>query len=145
VRDPAAARQANAADVVTTANLAPRAGSSGQARRRLDAYGQFEAFVLQSFIESMLPRNAINVFGRGSAGEFWRSMLAEKMGGELARGGSVGIATRLAATGPHPVHPIVSTTAGPPTPPVSLLSIEQQPADTLTSTDVAASADTSNP
>ncbi len=147
-RDPAAARQADTADGVTTANLASRAGSSGQVGRRLDAYGQFEAFVLQSFIELMLPRNAINVFGRGSAGEFWRSMLAEKMGGELARSGSVGIASRLAAGATHPVHPIASTTAGPLTPPVPLLSmlpyIEQHPADTLPGTDVAASASTPN-
>jgi peptidoglycan hydrolase FlgJ len=147
--NPVTERPANAVDAVTTTNLAPRPGSAGQARRRLDAYGQFEAFVLQSFIESMLPRNAINVFGRGSAGEFWRSMLAEKMSGELARSGSVGIASRLAAGATHPVHPIASTTAGPLTPPVSLLSmlpyIEQQPADTAPSTDLAASANTPIP
>ena len=145
---PAAARQVDAADGVTTTNLASRAGLSGQVGRRLDAYGQFEAFVLQSFIESMLPRNAINVFGRGSAGEFWRSMLAEKMGGELARSGSVGIASRLAAGATHPVHAIASTTGGPLTPPVALLSmlphIEQHPADTLPSADAAASTSTPN-
>jgi hypothetical protein len=66
-------------------------------RRRLDAYGQFEAFVLQSFVQSMLPKNATNVYGRGTAGEVWKSMLAERMGEELARSGQVGIAQRLAA------------------------------------------------
>ena len=68
-------------------------------RRRLDAFGQFEAFVLQSFVQSMLPKNATNVYGRGTAGEVWRSMLAEKIGEELARSGQVGIAQRLAASG----------------------------------------------
>jgi hypothetical protein len=82
-------------------------------RRRLDAYGQFEAFVLQSFIESMLPRNATNVYGRGTAGEIWRSMLAEKMGEELARSGQVGIARRLAAAAPAP--DAVPAPDGPPT------------------------------
>jgi Rod binding domain-containing protein len=72
------------------------AGAPTQSRRRLDAYGQFEAFVLQSFLQSMLPHNATNVFGKGSAGEFWRSMLAERMGEELARSGQVGIARGLA-------------------------------------------------
>ena len=67
-------------------------------RRRLDAFGQFEAFVLQSFVQSMLPKNATNVYGRGTAGEVWRSMLAEKIGEELARSGQVGIAQRLAAS-----------------------------------------------
>jgi peptidoglycan hydrolase FlgJ len=71
--------------------------SSRSPRRRLDAYGQFEAFIMQSFVQSMLPKNATNVYGRGTAGEVWRSMLAERMGEELARSGQVGIAQRLAA------------------------------------------------
>jgi hypothetical protein len=71
----------------------------GQLHRQLDAYGQFEAFVLQTFIQSMLPKNATTVFGKGSAGEFWKSMLAERLGHELARSGQVGIAQRLAVSG----------------------------------------------
>ena len=93
-----------------------------QPRRRLDAYGQFEAFVLQSFVQSMLPKNATNVFGKGSAGEFWKSMLAEKMGEELARSGQVGIARRLAAGPSHPCSPALPTTASPLSVPPSLLS-----------------------
>jgi hypothetical protein len=73
--------------------------------RWLDAYGQFEAFVLQTFVQSMLPKNATSVFGSGTAGEVWKSMLAEKMGGELARSGQVGIARRLAAGPGHAVEP----------------------------------------
>jgi hypothetical protein len=60
-----------------------------------DAFAQLEAFVLQSFIQSMLPRNAVHVFGKGSAGEIWKSMLAEKLGHEVARSGQLGIAARL--------------------------------------------------
>ena len=98
----------------------PAAGA--QPRRRLDAYGQFEFFVLQSFVQSMLPKNATNVFGKGSAGEFWKSMLAEKMGDELARSGQVGIARRLAAGPSHPVQPGATNTASPLPVPPSLLS-----------------------
>jgi peptidoglycan hydrolase FlgJ len=83
----------------------PDASVHAQPRRQLDAYGQFEAFVLQSFLQSMLPHNATNVFGKGTAGEFWRSMLAERMGEELARSGQVGIARRLAAGLNHPAQP----------------------------------------
>ena len=43
---------------------------------------QLEAFVLQTFIQSMLPKNATHVFGKGTAGEVWKSMLAEKLGHE---------------------------------------------------------------
>jgi peptidoglycan hydrolase FlgJ len=100
----------------------PDAGGRTQSRSRLNAYGQFEAFVLQSFIQSMLPHNATNVFGKGSAGAFWRSMLAEKMGNELARSGQVGIARRLAA-GPQPAsQSTVGATPNPRAPPPSLLT-----------------------
>ena len=53
--------------------------------------------MLQSFIQSMLPKNAKHVFGKGTAGEVWKSMLAEKLGAEIARSGQVGLAKRLAA------------------------------------------------
>lgn len=75
----------------------PDVGARAQPRRQLDAYGRFEAFVLQSFMQSMLPQNASKVYGKGIAGEFWRSMLAEKMAEELARSGQVGIARQLEA------------------------------------------------
>jgi hypothetical protein len=83
-----------------------------QPRSRLDAYGQFEAFVLQSFVQAMLPKNATNVYGRGTAGEVWKSMLAEKIGEELARSGQVGIAQRLAAGPNRPLRPVEGEVAG---------------------------------
>ena len=67
-------------------------------RARLNAYGQFEAFLLQTFVQSMLPKNAANVYGKGTAGEVWRSMLAERIGEQLAKSGQVGIADRLASS-----------------------------------------------
>jgi hypothetical protein len=70
---------------------------SRQARPAGDAFGQLEAFVLQTFIQSMLPKNAQHVFGKGTAGDVWKSMLAEKIGNEIARSGQLGIAKRLAA------------------------------------------------
>jgi hypothetical protein len=68
-----------------------------QSAKATDAFGQLEAFVLQTFIQSMLPKNAPAVFGKGTAGDVWKSMLAEKMGAELSRSGQVGIAKRLSA------------------------------------------------
>jgi hypothetical protein len=61
-----------------------------------DALSQFEAFVLQSFVQTMLPKDADSVFGRGTAGEVWKSMMAEMLAGELARSGRVGIARQIA-------------------------------------------------
>lgn len=58
-------------------------------------YRKFEAFVLQTFVESMLPHND-QIFGKGTAGNVWRSMLAEQLGTQLAKSGGVGIARVLA-------------------------------------------------
>lgn len=59
-------------------------------------YVQFEAYVLQSFIQSILPQNATEVFGEGTAGEVWKSMLAEKMAMQMAQSGGIGIAKMIA-------------------------------------------------
>lgn len=59
-------------------------------------YRQFEAFVLQSFVQSILPKEAEHVFGDGLAGGFWKSMLAEQIAKQLADAGGVGIADAIA-------------------------------------------------
>lgn len=56
---------------------------------------KFEAYVLQTFIEAMLPKNNEAVFGAGLAGDMWKSMLAEQVAGTLAEDGRLGIANRL--------------------------------------------------
>lgn len=64
------------------------------------AYHKFEAFILQMFVESMLPKDATDVFGKGTAGTVWRSMLAEQIGNEMAKGNGLGIAKQLAKSRP---------------------------------------------
>jgi peptidoglycan hydrolase FlgJ len=61
-----------------------------------EPYKKFEAFMLQTFVEAMLPKDAPNVFGSGPAGNIWRSMLAEHLANEIARGTSFGIAEQIA-------------------------------------------------
>jgi len=58
---------------------------------------QFEAFVLQTFIQSMFPKDANHVFGEGIAGSYWSSMLAEQIAGQMARSGGIGIADEIAS------------------------------------------------
>jgi hypothetical protein len=58
-------------------------------------YRDFEAFVLQSFVQSMLPNEAEDVFGRGTAGAMWKGLLAEQLGKQLARSGGIGIAAAV--------------------------------------------------
>lgn len=66
-----------------------------QYSKKAEAPEKFEAFVLQSFIQEMLPKDTENVFGGGLAGEYWRSMMAEQLGGVMAKGGGIGIAKYL--------------------------------------------------
>jgi Rod binding domain-containing protein len=75
-----------------------------------DVYRKFEAFVLQVFVETMLPKQSEDLFGKGTAGTVWRSMMAEQLGNQLAQGKGIGIAKQLAAA--HPAAPADSGKAG---------------------------------
>ncbi len=66
------------------------------ATKQAEAFRQFESFILQSFIENMLPKNAESVFGSGTAGGVWKSMMAEKLADQISRSGGIGIAQKLA-------------------------------------------------
>jgi hypothetical protein len=61
---------------------------------------QFEAVLLNSLVGEMLPKDAPDAYGQGLAGEMWRSLLAEKISGEIAGSGALGIGRRLFATHP---------------------------------------------
>jgi flagellar protein FlgJ len=75
-----------------------------------DVYRKFEAFILQTFVETMLPKESEEVFGKGTAGGVWKSMLAEQLGNQLAKGKGIGIARQLAAA--HPAGPDTAGKAG---------------------------------
>jgi len=51
----------------------------------------------------MLPKDSSNVFGQGTAGDMWRSMLAEQVAQQIAKSGALGLAKRLFAT--HELQP----------------------------------------
>ena len=75
-----------------------------------EVYRKFEAFILQTFVETMLPKDSEEVFGKGTAGSVWKSMLAEQLGSQLAKGKGIGIARQPAAA--HPPAPDVAGKAG---------------------------------
>lgn len=58
-----------------------RAKNAGKARK------SFEAFALQVFISSMLPKENEKLFGTGSAGKLWQSLMAEKLADQIASSG----------------------------------------------------------
>ena len=63
--------------------------------KTLETYQRFEAMILQNFIGSMLPKDSEQLYGKGTAGEIWKGMMAEQLGNALAKGGGIGIAARM--------------------------------------------------
>lgn len=59
---------------------------------------QFEAMVLSTFVQNMMPAKASSVFGSGTAGDMWRTMLSQNIGSEVAKAGGIGIANRISAS-----------------------------------------------
>lgn len=74
-------------------------------RKTADAAQKFEAFVLQSFIQEMMPETPESVFGSGVSGDFWKSMMAEKIAEQVAERGSLGIADTIRAGHLAPPRP----------------------------------------
>lgn len=68
---------------------------SGNGKTTPETFVRFEAMVLQSFIQSMLPKEADAVYGGGMAGDMWQSMLAQQLSGVMAERGGIGIADRI--------------------------------------------------
>lgn len=60
---------------------------------------QFEAQVISTFIEQMMPKSEenTNTFGSGLSGDVWRSQLSEKIANEIAKSGGFGIREKIQA------------------------------------------------
>jgi len=86
-------------------NAPPLAPRVANAQKPADAAQKFEAFVLQSFIQEMMPETQESVFGGGISGDFWKSMMAEKVAEQVAERGGLGIAGVIRATHPAAARP----------------------------------------
>ena len=60
-----------------------------------DTYRRFEAMALANMLESAMPSSE-NFFGKGVAGDTWKSMLIDQIATQMAKRGGVGIADELA-------------------------------------------------
>ena len=60
-----------------------------------ETYKNFEAMVLSTFVQSMLPKEAGVVYGDGISGDMWKSLLAQQLGTAIADRGGIGIADHL--------------------------------------------------
>jgi flagellar protein FlgJ len=87
------------APLASAADARSRLAETPNGSDRLNqAKAQFEAMMLTPLVGEMLPKDASNVFGSGTAGDMWRSMLAEQVSQQIAKSGKLGLARRLFAT-----------------------------------------------
>jgi Rod binding domain-containing protein len=82
-----------------SASVSGGAAQAGPKHPTPEAFKKFEAMVLQTFLQSMLPKDAEAVYGGGMAGDMWKSFLAQQLGEVMAERGGIGIADRI--LGPH--------------------------------------------
>src|SRR5579872_2556039 len=107
-----------ALDAVQTKPLPPVVGMADARQRLLDkataadkkaahAKVELEATLLNILVGEMLPKDAPGVYGQGTAGDVWRSMLGDQIAHQIAKSGELGIAKRLFAT-----HPLARENGG---------------------------------
>lgn len=82
-------------NVATKAGLGNVSRTAGARETMPEAYRGFEASVLQTFVNSMLPQDSEEVYGKGSAGEIWKGMMAEQIATAMSKDGGIGIAEQL--------------------------------------------------
>jgi flagellar protein FlgJ len=104
---------ASGADIYSIRNSIRNDAESATAVKAKQAHQEFEAFILQTFVESMLPKDAENTYGKGTAGSIWKSMMAEQIGAQISRAGGIGVAqhilgSRKAEVSPGEVNPSVA-------------------------------------
>jgi peptidoglycan hydrolase FlgJ len=72
--------------------------ASAEAQKTKSAQVEFEATLLNNMVGEMLPKDAAGVYGQGTAGDIWRSMMGDQIAHQIAKSGELGIAKRLFAT-----------------------------------------------
>lgn len=72
-----------------------RADAKAKSPEMPEEYRKFEASILQTFVNSMMPSDSEQVYGKGSAGEFWKSMMSEQIADQISKSGGVGIAEQV--------------------------------------------------
>ena len=77
--------------------LSRASADKAEATNPAKKFQHFEAMVLQTFIQNMMPKDTEGVYGQGLAGDMWKSQLAEKVADVMAAHGGIGIAKSMLA------------------------------------------------
>ncbi|TGU85120.1 flagellar biosynthesis protein FlgJ, partial [Mesorhizobium sp. M00.F.Ca.ET.151.01.1.1] len=77
--------------------LSRAAADKAEAANPAKKFQRFEAMVLTTFIQNMMPKDTEGVYGKGLAGDMWKSQLAEKVADVMSAHGGIGIAKSMLA------------------------------------------------
>jgi hypothetical protein len=58
---------------------------------RTKAYKGLEQLVLKNLVENMIPKDSVSFFGTGTAGDIWRSFLADQLATQVGKTVDLGI------------------------------------------------------
>ncbi|MDE1159691.1 MAG: rod-binding protein [Neorhizobium sp.] len=98
-----AAQITNALNAASTTSAASGASHGATARvgaahdqsKIPEVYRKFEASIASTFIQSMMPKDSEDVYGKGPAGDYWKGMMAEQIANEVSKQGGFGIAQQV--------------------------------------------------
>jgi Rod binding domain-containing protein len=77
-----------------TSASAANANSAAAAKAK-DVAQQFEAVYLRQMIDASLPKDSEALFGEGTSGTMWRSMMTDTLATALSKTGTLGIANMI--------------------------------------------------
>lgn len=88
-------RQSPPAAAQETNSVAQAQSGQAQNTKAKEAGQQFEALYLRQMLEEWMPKESDSLFGEGTAGTVWRSMMVDSLATTLSKSGSIGIAPMI--------------------------------------------------
>ncbi len=95
------------ASATTTSPTVPYGRGHQMETKPASPYQKFEAVVLQSFMQSILPKDS-DLFGDQFSADAYRSMMSEQLAAQVAKSGRLGIAHAIEAK-ENATHHVVTT------------------------------------
>ena len=87
-------RPTRAAAVADAASPASH-GDAAATKKAKDVAQQFEAVYLRQMIDTSMPKDSEALFGEGTSGTMWRSMMTDTLATALSKTGTLGIANMI--------------------------------------------------
>ncbi len=83
------------ADAIADATSPAPHGDAAATKKAKDVAQQFEAVYLRQMIDTSMPKDSEALFGEGTSGTMWRSMMTDTLATALSKTGSLGIANMI--------------------------------------------------